>query len=103
MRQNWPLINFLMQKLPTAQVKAVLSTLTTEQVNTLGEIAVNILYGTIPITNVDKRLLKRYASKIEYIGDARNCLKKRKSLIQASPKIIGLLLNAAKPLMKSLL
>ena len=94
MRENWPLINFLMQKLPPAQVKVVLLTLTTEQVNTLGEIAVNILYGTIPITNVHKRLLKRDASKIEYIGDARNCLKKRKSLIQASPKIIGLLLNA---------
>ena len=102
-RENWPLLNFLMQKLPSTQVKIVLTSLTPEQVNAIGEVAANIAYGNIPISASHKDILKRYASKIEFIGNSSNSLQKRKSMIISHPKIILLLLNAAKPLLKSLL
>ena len=103
LRQNGPLLHFLMQSLPRRQLKSILSTLTHEQIKALGEIAINVLYGTITIKDVHKRLLKRYASIVEYIGDSSKSIQKRKNVIAGNPKVITLLLTAAKPVLKGLL
>ena len=102
-RQNWPLLHFLLQKIPARQLKSVLCTLSPEQVDTLGEIAINVLYGTLAITDAHKRSLKHYTSKLEYIGDSAKSIKKRKAVIRENPQIITLLSTAAKPLLKGLL
>lgn len=103
LREHWHLLHFLMHEVQPKQLKAVLSTLDRGQTDVLGEIAVNVLYGTIPISEEHKGKLKPYASKVEYIGDSRNSLKSRRDLILANPRMIVLLMRAVKPLLKSLL
>ena len=101
-KRNWALVNFLMQDIPLAQVKTVLTTLSPEQVNSIGEIAVNALYGTIPLKEHHKKALKKYSNKIEYIGDKANSVKNRKHVIESNPKAVVLLLKATKPILSSL-
>ena len=102
-RQNGALLRFLMQNLHPRQLKAVLHTLSPDQVNAIGEVAVNVLYGTIPIREAYKRTLRSHSSKIEYIGDSANKLHRRKKAIIGNPKVVVLLLTACKPLLKGLL
>ena len=92
-----------MQKLPPTQARDILGTLTAEQVNAIGEVAVNILYSTLPITAQYKGKLKRHAPKLEYMGDSRISLKKRRSFLRGNHQIVSLLLNAAKPMLKGLM
>lgn len=103
LRQNGALISYLMQDLSSPQLKALLETLTSEQVNALGEIAVNVLYGTITITDVHKKKLKRHAAVIELIGDKSVNITKRRSVISRNPRVIKSLLTAAKPILKGLI
>ena len=58
-KSNLPLLYLLMQKLPSAQMRDILGTLTAEQINAIGEVAVNILYSTLPLTTSYKGKLKR--------------------------------------------
>lgn len=74
--------------------------ITEEQVNAIGEVAVNVLYGTLPTTNVQKAKLKKYSELYDYIGNSSVSLKKRKEAIQNNLAGISLLLQVAKPLLK---
>ena len=85
------------------QFKAILTTLTEEQVLVLCEIAINILYSVIPISNANKQNLKKYAKKLDFLGDSSNSLKKRKLFIEKNPALLQAVLTAAKPVLKSLL
>ena len=102
-KSNLPLLYLLMQKLPSAQARDILGMLTAEQINAIGEVAVNILYSMLPLTIPYKGKLKRHAPKLEYIGDSRISLKKRRSFLQANHQVVSLLLNAAKPMLKGLM
>ena len=102
-KQHWALINFLTQHMPLFQLKAILSILNAEQINTIGEIALNTLYGILPIKSEHKVLLKKYSDVIEAIGDKKRSNKYRKELIVNNPKAIVLLLTAAKPTLQTTL
>ena len=102
-RVNLPLVNFLLYAKTPKQFKAVLTTLTEEQVKVLCEIAVNILYGVISISNSHKQHLKKHAKKLEFLGDSSNSLKKKKLFLERHPAILQAVLTAAKPVLKSLL
>ena len=99
-KANWPLMQFITSNVSHNQLKKLLTLLNPEQVNALGEVAANVLYGTIPITDVQRRKLKRYSTVFEYLGNSGNSVKKRKAKIQKNLKGIILLLNAAKPLLQ---
>ena len=103
LKNNIGLIYFLTDINAPLQLNSVLRTLSKDQVDTISEIAANILYGNIPISDKYKNILKRYKSKIEYIGNAKNSATKRKALVTKSYKLIKILLQAAKPLLKSLI
>ena len=94
------LMNFLSNAADNKQLKTVLGTLNTEQVNALGELAINVLYGTIPTTEAQRKLLKPFASMHEYIGDLSNSTKKRKELLIKKPQGITLVLKVAKPFLQ---
>ena len=102
-KEHLPLLNFLLYSKSPKQLKNTLSTLTEEQVNAIGEIAVNVLYGIIPITNYQKNLLKKYLAKLENIGDSDISNKKRKLMIIRHPGAVQSLLTAARPVFKNLL
>ena len=99
-KRHWALVNFLTQEIPLTLVKSILSALSAEQVNAIGEIAVNTLYGIIPIKPQFKKALKRYADLIEFIGEKTNSIKKRKKAIVSNPKAVVLLLTAARPVLQ---
>ena len=81
LKSNISLIHFLIDNITESQSKLLLRTLTKDQVDTISELAANVLYGNIPITDKFKGLLRRYKSKIEYIGNAKNSLAKRKNVV----------------------
>ena len=99
-KRHWALVNFLTQQIPLTLVKSILSALSEEQVNAIGEIAVNTLYGIIPIKPQFKKTLKRYSDLIEFIGEKTNSIKKRKKAIVSNPKAVVLLLTAARPVLQ---
>ena len=99
-KRHWALVNFLTQQIPLTLVKSILSALSQEQVNAIGEIAVNTLYGIIPIKPQFKKTLKRYSDLIEFIGEKTNSIKKRKKAIVSNPKAVVLLLTAARPVLQ---
>ena len=105
-KSNLPLLYLLLQKLPSAQAGNILGTLTAEQINAIGEVAVNILYNTLPITISYKGKFietTRPQTGVGYIGDSRISLKKRRSFLQANHQVVSLLLNAANPMLKGLM
>ena len=103
LRQNSGLLLFLMERLTPRQRTAVLKTLTPEQIKALGEIAVNAVYGTIFIAKQHKKKLRKHVKTLEYIGDNRNSLQKRKETLVNHPKAVRLLLAATRSQLKGLL
>ena len=103
LKNNLSLIHFLTDNTSDLQLKTLLKILTNDQVDTISELAANILYGNIPISNKFRNVLKKSKGKIEYIGNAKNSVVKRKSLITREYRLVKLLLQAAKPLLKTIL
>ena len=97
------MIAFITSGLSHKQLKAVLQTLTNDQVKALGEVALNTLYSILPLSTSQKAALKKYSSKIDFISDKRNSVSKRKEVIATNPKLIEQLLKAVKPALSSLL
>ena len=102
-REHLPLLDFLSYSKSPKQLKNTVTTLTDEQVNAIGEVAVNVLFGIIPITSYQKNLLKKYLAKLEYIGDSDISKKRRKLMIIKHPGAVQALLTAAIPVLKNLL
>ena len=100
LREHSALMEFLSTVSDKKQLKSVLATLNTDQVNALGEVAINVLYGTIPTTEGQRTLLKPFASMQEFIGDLSNSTKKRKELLIRKPQGITLVLKVAKPFLQ---
>ena len=103
LKSHWPLVEFLLYAKSPSQLQAALSTLSEEQLKALGEIALNVLYGVIPITRHHKNQLSSYSNKLDIIGNSSVSAKKRKSLITKNPAAILSLLTAARPVLKTLL
>ena len=103
LKKHWPLVQYIIGPLTPKQIKAVLSNLTSQQINAIGEIAANVLYGNINITESFKRKLRPYKTKIEYIGDSANSVNRRGHLIVQQYRMTVLLLTAVKPILKSFL
>lgn len=97
------LINFLLSLKPTStQFKVILTSLQDDQVNILSEIAVNILYGRLPISLYQKKRLKPFKEKIVILASPDKTVKERKRIIQHEPVLVHRLLSLAQPLLKCL-
>ncbi|OOY71986.1 hypothetical protein BOW09_12325 [Solemya velum gill symbiont] len=74
------------------QRKVLLDTITHDQLKALTEITHNILKGNLPITSVQKKLLKRHVKLYLLIGDPKRSDKsKRKALCRQGQAIVTLL------------
>jgi len=97
-------INFLQLLLSThrAQKKALLNTINSEQLKAIGEIALNILHGIIPLTSPQKKVLSRYRDAIRSIAHKQHSLKREKTTLVKHIKALEVLLKSVGPLLKSL-
>lgn len=97
-------ISFLQLLLNThkSQKKALLDTISTEQLKTIGEIALNILHGVLPLSANQKKALSRYRNAIRLIGQKGASQRRKKSTLVKNIKVVELLLKSVEPLMKSL-
>ena len=103
LKSNLSFIHFLTDNISDVQFKSLLKILTNDQVNTISELAANVLYGNIPISDKFKSILKRFKAKIGSIGNSKNSITNRKRLIAKEYRLVRLLLQSAKPLLKSIL
>lgn len=97
-------ITFLKLLLSThrSQKKALLNTISSEQLKAIGEIALNILHGVIPLTAYQKKVLSRYKDAIRLIGHKSKSQKRKKTALVKNIKGLEALLKSVEPLLKSL-
>ena len=73
------------------QRKLIVSSLTDEQLEVIGEIALNIYTGVFPVTKRYLSLLKPYQSHIRLLGSRDVSVKKRRHILIQQRKLIPLL------------
>jgi hypothetical protein len=85
------------------QRKALLDTITNEQLKVLIEVTVNLLRGVLPISAAQKSKLKKYKKLIRLIGDQTVSLKTKKDALCRQGHAIAVLLKAVEPALKAFL
>lgn len=92
-----------MVKATPAARKSILRNASTDLISSIGEIALNILKGRIPLKKRQKNILKKWRKAIRKLSDKTLSIKKKKSIVNQSGGFIGALLGFAIPLITSLL
>lgn len=93
-KQIWYL-HLLMNTSSTAQRKALLDTITNEQLKALTEVIHNVLQGNIPLTQVHKNKLRHHKAFLRILGDPKISLARKREALCQKDTIIILLLKAA--------
>ncbi len=87
-------LNFL-KFLPQAsrqQLKCILEHITPAQLNAIGEVCYNLLYGTIKIGE-----FKRHRHIIRLLGDKKISTIKRRAIVQQRPNVVVRVIRAVLP------
>ena len=79
----------------SAQRKAILQTITQDQVKALTQIAHNIIVGTVPLTSSDKEQLKRNTRFVHLLGDKKLGYKHKQRLVLNKQGLVYVLVNSA--------
>lgn len=80
-----------------AQQKALLRTINVEQLKTIGEIALNILGGVVPLTPSQKKALTRYRNIVRLLADKKTSQRKKKISLEKNIKALKILLKVVEP------
>ena len=86
-----------------AKIKKLILTLSDEEVKAIGEIAGNLLYGAIPLTELYKKSLKPYKSALLVISNPKTSSRKRRDIFATKPNLVSKVLEAAKSFLKSVI
>ena len=84
------------------QIYQVLNHITKDQIQAIGELFVNILYGVLPIKESVKQKLMRYRKLFEYLANKNNPIKKRKKVLLQKKKAVISILKHIYPVIKVL-
>jgi len=76
----------------TQQVHLLLAHTTTEQLNAIGEVAYNVLYGSVDVGG-----LKRHRNVIRILGDKTAAIHRRKAIAREHPNLVVKLIQAVLP------
>jgi len=95
-KQIWYLMN-LMNTTSMEQRKALLDSITNEQLKALTEVTHNILQGNIPLTEAHKRKLRPQKKFLSILGDIKVPLTKKREALCRKGAIVNVLLKAAEP------
>ena len=102
-RKNLYFIQLLTKSPSVKQLRGLLQNITDEQLKALSEIAVNVLYGTIPLTKKTKEKLKPYKSFLTLLSDKKKSLKQKRFRLSAKLSVLQLLLRTVLPFLQSVL
>lgn len=83
----------------TAQQKALLRTISTEQLKAISEIALNTLHGTLTLTASQKRTLSPYKKIIRLLGEKKANQRRKKLSLIKNIKALRALLKLVEPLL----
>ena len=92
-RQNIPFIRLLISTTANQQ-KALINSITRDQVKSIIEITYNIINLHIPVAQADRKKLIRHISLIKDIGLKKLSIKKKTDLIKSKKRIIIAMLKA---------
>ena len=93
-KQVWYL-QLLMMTPSAAQRKAMLDTITNDQLRALTEVAHNLLQGRIPISESHKRKLRTHKTFLQVLGDIKVPLAKKREALCRKGAVVILLLRAS--------
>ena len=85
------------------QRKALLQTVTTDQMKALSQIAHNIIKGNVPLNSTERQKLKGERRFIHLLGDTRLGFVHKKGLVQSKQRILRLIVNIAATYLRSIL
>ena len=96
MKKNVWYLHLLMTTSSSAQRRALLDTITNEQLKSLTELTHNLLQGNIPITETQKRNLRKHKMFLRILGNPKvSFLQKREALCQKGGVVVTVLKIAA--------
>lgn len=97
-RQIWYLQ--LLMKTSAVQRKALLDTITNEQLKALTEVTHNMLQGNIPLSEFHKRRLRQHKAFLRILGDIKVPLTTKREALCRKGNVVALILKAAEPRLK---
>ena len=98
-KQIWYL-HLLMTTTSTTQRKALLDTITNEQLKALTEVTHNLLQGNITITETQKRSLRKHKTFLRTLGNIKVSFREKREALCQKGAVVNLLLKAAAPQLK---
>lgn len=90
-QEQLPFLRFLPHA-SQKQLQCILKTITKDQLNAIGEVCYNILYGVVEVEH-----LRRYQDIIRILGDKKVSQKKRRSTLRSNPRVVVKLIEALLP------
>lgn len=100
--KHLPLLKLLHKATPK-QRRLILQSASDELILTLCEVALNILYGTIPLSPKDYRKLKRRKADIKLVSDKKIGISVKKRIFNQKGGFLLPLLSIAVPFISSLI
>jgi hypothetical protein len=102
-RKHASFLRLVLSTTSTLQRKALLDTITNDQLKALTEVSFNLLQGVLTITPSYRTKLKRYKKLVRLIGDKTVSLKQKKELLCRQGRIVALLLKSVEPALNTFL
>lgn len=102
LKKHWIFLQFLLESECYEQKKAILDTITRDQLKVLSEIAHNLIQGILPISTPTLNRLRKHRSLIELLGDRKASLLVKKRAVKKRPFGILDLLKALAPTLSSM-
>lgn len=93
-REQRHFLRLFVQTTPV-QRKALLQTVTREQIKAFSQIAHNIIKGNVPIHQKEKRQLAKQRRLLHLLGDIKLGFTHKKTLVRSKERILRLLVNLA--------
>ena len=101
-RQIW-FLHFLMTTPSSTQRKAILDNLSNDQLKSLTELVHNLLQGNIPITEVQKRKLRKHKAFLKILGNPKVSNAIKRDALCRKGAVVTTVLKIAAPQLKQFL
>jgi hypothetical protein len=100
---NWPVIQILTKEIPLNQLKNIIKEFSPNQIQSIAEISINILYGNLAISETQKDLLKPYKKVLIYLSGENHTLKNKQVYISRNLTAVKQIIKSASKQMSSIL
>lgn len=101
LKKHWIYLQLLLESNSPKQRKALLNTITLDQVKALSEIAHNLIRGIIPISTQALNQLRKHRTLIRLLGDRKKSYINKKQAIKKRPSGILSLLKVVSSSIRS--